>query len=138
MLCLLSNISRHITDNILDFEFSRVNKIRFHTKPILRCLLNLPLFPLVLLDLSLFLDEILMPRSSTNYARFFSPCIGCWLCKVLFLAKCWFSISYARFFLSLNYAWILVFQVVSCAMHWGTLRRCASSLLGSYVHQELI
>ena len=36
------------------------------------------------------------------------------LCKVLF------SLTHVKFF-GLNYAWILMFQVMSCTMHWGTL-----------------
>ena len=98
---------------ILD-EICQVNNIRFDTKPILGCssfqilifLLNLPLFPFVL-------DEILMPWvSPPNYAKFF-------------------LLNYARYFCC--FFWLCI---IHCAVLGNVVRQCASSLLGSYIHQE--
>ena len=41
-----------------------LNDVKFYTKPILRLSLSFPSFPFVVLILSLFLDEILMPQDS--------------------------------------------------------------------------
>ena len=68
-------------------------------------------FPFVLLDLSLFLDEILMPGFSTNYARCKLRRVWTLHSKSSFL----FTPIYVKFF-GLNCAWILVFQVMHCAM----------------------
>ena len=79
-----------------------------------------PSFLLVVLILLPFLDEILMPRdSSTNYVRFFSP-----------------PVVHNAFVVGYNY--FVVSKV--CAGLGGTVvRGCASrSLLGSYIHQDLI
>ena len=80
-----------------------------------------PSFLFVVLILSPFLDETLMPGSSTNYAR----------------RANWFSSNGARFFLL-----VFLFLILSCpkrALVGGiVMRGCASSLLGSYIHQESI
>ena len=71
----------------------------------------------VVLILSLFLDEILMPGSSTNYA------------------KCQFLIVQNAFVAGFFYF------VDVRSMRWCggiVVRGCASFLLGSYIHQELI
>ena len=90
-------------------------------KPILGFLLNFPLFLFVVLILSLFLDEILMPRDSPPIMHDAFPEIN------------------ARLLLA---GFLISYFIVHKMFHWFggiVVRGCTSrSLLGSYIHQELI
>ena len=100
------------------------NNVKFYTKPILK-------FSCIVLILSLFLDEILMPRDSPpimqNAFYRFSSTRLCTMLFAGFSAVCWFSC-----FLSCHARNVRWFGGI-------VVRGCVSrSLLGSYVHQELI
>ena len=101
-------------------KFGTKNNIKFDTKPILGFLLNFPSFLFVVLILSLFLDEILMPRGSPPimHDAFY------WFVQD---ASCRFP--YFLFCRAQNVRWFGGIIVRGCALR---------SLLGSYIHQELI
>ena len=75
------------------------NNVKFYTKPILGFLLNFLSFPFVVVILSLFLDEILMPQDSPPIMH-----------------DC-FSPLYARCFLPVFL--FLILSCPKCALVWG-------------------
>ena len=85
--------------------------------------MNLPLFPFVLLDVSLFLDEILIPQDSPPN-----------LCEVRILHP---QVMQGTFVSNLCLDPCVPCNELPDALG-NVVSRCASSLLGSYIHQELI
>ena len=96
-------------------------------------------FPFVLLDLSLFLDEILMPRDSPPIMQGAKSSFSTRLCKVLFMQRSGFlctnscKVLWSKLCLDPHVPGNALPDVLGNIVRW-----CASSLLGSYIHQELI